>query len=96
MALFMMSHKWKKEDFKLVTKKVIECLAHVPEGTAVLSTYSKVDSTGAVCIWQANSGEQIVDYMRKTVPEMESDVVPVLQFFPPAPDIYTIIYSLIS
>ncbi len=96
MALFIMYHKWKREETKLVAKKVIEALAQVPEGTALVSSYMRADQTGAVCIWQARTAEQIQDYIRKMVPEMETDVVPALQFFPPAADIYSVMHSLIS
>jgi hypothetical protein len=96
MALFIAYHKWNVGNAKLVTKKVIEALAQTPEGTALVSTYAKADLTGAVCIWQAKSAEQIQDYMRKMVPEMETEAVPVLQFFPPAADIYTVMHAMIS
>ena len=91
-----MYHKWPKENTKTVSKKVIEALAQPPEGSAVVSSYLRADSTGAVCIWQAKSAEEIGDYIRKMVPEMETDVVPALQFFPPAADIYTIMHELIG
>ncbi len=96
MGLFITYHKWPKENVKLVAKKVIEALAQVPEGTALQSSMLRADMTGAVCIWQAKSAEQIQDYIRKMVPEMETDVVPALQFFPPAAEVYTIMHALIS
>jgi hypothetical protein len=96
MALFIMYHKWPKENVKMVAKKVIEALAQVPEGSALVSTHLRADMAGAVCIWQAKSAEQIQDYIRKMVPEMETDVVPALQFFPPAADVYTVMHALIS
>ena len=96
MALFIAYHKWPKENVKTVAKKVIEALAQVPEGTALVSTHMRADMTGAVCIWQAKSAEQIGDYLRNGVPEMETDVVPAFQFFPPAADIYTVMHELMG
>ena len=96
MALLIMYHKWPKENVKVVAKKVIECLAQVPEGTALVSSHLRADMTGAVCIWQAKSAEQIQEYIGKMVPEMETDVVPAFQFFPPSADVYTVMHALIS
>ena len=91
-----MYHKWQKENVKTVSKKVIEAMAQLPEGAALVSSHLRADMTGAVCIWQAKSAEEIGDYMRKMVPEMESDVVPAFQFFPPAADVYTIMHEMIG
>jgi len=96
MALFIAYHKFQKENVKLVAKKVIEALGQPPEGVSLESTHMRADMTGAVCIWRAKSAEEVGDYLRKMVPEMETDVVPAFQFFPPAADIYTVMHALIS
>jgi hypothetical protein len=96
MQLFIMNHTWKKENTKIVSKKVIEALANPPEGSTILNSYLRADLTGAVCIWQAKSVDQIQDWIRGMVPEMGTDAVPALQFFPPGPDIYPIIHTLIG
>jgi hypothetical protein len=91
-----MYHTWKKENTKVVAKKVIEALAQPPEGATLVSSNMRADQTGAVCIWQAKSGEHLQEWIRRMVPEMTADVVPCLQFFPPSPDIYSIMHVLIS
>lgn len=95
MPLFIMYHTWKREDTKIVAKKVIEALAKPPEGAMLLSSTMRGDQTGAVCVWQAKSAEELTGWIRSLVPEMGTDTVPALQFFPPGPDIYSIMHALI-
>jgi hypothetical protein len=96
MALFIIYHKWAKENMKLVAKKVIEALAQVPEGACLVNSYLRADMTGAVCIWEAKSAEQVDKFLKKMVPEMQGEVVQALQFYPPAADVYKITHALIS
>ena len=96
MTLLIAVHKWKKEDFNIVTKKVIEALQQVPEGTTNCFSYVKQEMDGAYCVWEAESAELVQNFMTKAVPEMETKVKPVLQFYPPAPDLYGILHTLVS
>ena len=96
MPLFIATHKWKKEDFKTVTKKVIEALQQTPEGATNCLSYVKAEMDGAWCVWEAKSAELVKDFLTKRVPEMETEVTPVLQFFPPNPDLYGILHGLVS
>jgi len=96
MTLFIMYHKWQKENTKVVARKVIEALANPPEGAVLVSSHMRADQTGAVCIWQAKSEQPLKDWIIRMVPEMGTDMVPALTFFPPSPDIYSIMHVLIS
>jgi hypothetical protein len=73
MPLFMVVHKWKKEDFPVVGKKVIEVMAQLPEKMALCTSYCNADQTGAWCLWEAGSGEEIVEFLEKMVSEMSSN-----------------------
>jgi len=96
MALFIIYHKWAKQNLKTVAKKVIEALPQTPEGACLVNSYLRADMTGAVCIWEAKSAEQVDKFLKKMVPEMEGEVVPALQFYPPTADVYKITHALIS
>ena len=96
MPLFVAVHKWKKEDFVIVAKKVLKVLGEPPEGVSLCSSY--VYDTGAWCVYTAESSEaeeQIKAFLAR-VPEMETEVIPVLQFYPPSPDIYAMMYNLLQ
>ncbi len=96
MPLFVAVHKWKKENFVIVTKKVLKVLGNLLEGVSLCSSY--VYDTGAWCVYTAESSEaggQIKAFLAQ-VPEMGTEVVPVLQFYPPSPDIYAMIYNLLE
>jgi hypothetical protein len=94
--LFVAIHKWKKENLKTVAKKVIEAMGQTLEGANMCSSYLRADQTGAWCVWEAKSADQVKDFLKKWVPEMETEVVPVLQWYPPSPNLYTITHVLIS
>jgi len=96
MPLFIATHKWKKEDFKTVTKKVIEALQQTLEGATLCASYVKMGMDGAWCVWQAESAELVQNFMTEMVPEMETKVTPALQFYPPDSDLYAIIHTLVS
>jgi hypothetical protein len=92
----MVVHKWKKEDFPVIGKKVIEAMAQLPEGMALCTSYCDADQTGAWCLWEAKSAEQLEDFLTKMIPDASSDAKPVVQFFPPTPDLYQIMHILVS
>jgi len=96
MTIFMTTHKWKKEDLKTVAKKVIEAMGQTLEGAKMISSHLRADQCGAWCVWEAKSAEQVHDFLAKWIPEMETEVVPVLQWFPPSADLYSITHVLIS
>jgi hypothetical protein len=96
MPLFIAAHKWKQEDFKTVTKKVIEALQQVPEGATICISYVTTKLDGAWCVWEAESAELVKDFLTKMVPEMKTEVTPVLNFFPPHPDLYAMLHTLAS
>ena len=87
---------WKKEDFKTVTRKVIEALQQVPEGITNCFDYVKTELDGAWCVWQADSAKDIENFLTEKVPEMETKATPVVQFFPPNADLYRIMHGLVS
>lgn len=64
MALYILIHKWKKENLKAVARKVIEAMSQLPEETIMCSSYINADQTGAWCVWETKSDKQLVDYMK--------------------------------
>jgi len=97
MALFVAVHKWKKEDFVKVARKVLEALGSLPEGINLCSSY--VYDAGAWCVYSSEASEaakKIKAFLTEKVPEMTTEVTPVLQFFPPSADIYPLIHKVIE
>jgi len=97
MPLFVAIHKWKKEAFVTVGSKVMAALQQLPKGVTLCSSY--VTDDGGWCVYQAESskaGEPIQQFLTKAVPEMETKVKPVLQFFPPSQDLYALMLKLIA
>ncbi len=97
MPIFVAVHTWKKEDFIAVGKKVIEALGNLPDGISLCSSY--IHETGGWCVYTSESseaGKQIEDFLTKNVPNMKSEVTPVLQFFPPSQDLYAVLYKIIE
>jgi len=76
MPLVVAMRKWKKENFKTATRKVIEALGQLPEGVSPCCSYITADKTGAWCAWQAKSAAQVKDFLANMVPEMKTEVVP--------------------
>jgi len=93
MPLFVVIHRWKKEHFKAIAKKIIE--AKLPKDAKLCSTIVRKDKAGGWCVWEAESEKPITSFL-KTIPEWESEVVEAAQWFPPSPDLYGIMHALIS
>jgi hypothetical protein len=96
MPLQFAIHKWKKEKMPTVARKVIEALQQVPEGVNICSSWISAGQDGAWCVWEAESPEQVKKFLTAQVPEMETEVKPVLQWFPPSPDLYAFIHTLVT
>jgi len=94
MPLIFAWHSWKKENFVTVTRKVVEALQQLPEGVTFCSSWVNSDMTKAWCVWEAKSAQQVKDYLKKKVPEMETDTTPAIVFFPPTQDLYGVIHTL--
>lgn len=95
--LYLLVHTWKKEDFKVVGRKMIEALPGVPKDSTMLFSYADARQTGAWCVWDTEHPEEVVKYFAKTVPEMHLvDTIPLVQFFPPGPELYKLIHVLSS
>lgn len=92
----MATHTWKKEDFRTVAKKVVEALQQIPEGITFCLSYATAEMDGAWCVWEAESADLVKNFLTEKVPEMETEVTPILQFFPPHPDLYGILHTLAS
>ncbi len=95
-ALYMVVHTWKKENFKTVGRKVVEVLPRLPKGTAIVSSLTDARQTGAWCVYETEEPTQLKALLDKNVPEMTSEILPVMQFFPPGPDVYKIMHILSS
>ena len=96
MPFYMCVHTWKKEDFKVVGKKVVEVLQKLPTGTTLVSSMADARQTGAWCIYDTDKPVELKALLDENVPEMTSEMTPVIQFFPPGPDIYRIVHMLSS
>ncbi len=86
--------KWKREDDVTVTRKVIEAMQKAPEDIKLCAGY-----TGECEAWgllEAKSKEQAKAFITENIPEMEIEVKPVLQFYPPSLDLYTVIHQMIT
>ncbi len=95
MPLYVLVHKWKKENVKTVAKKVIEGLANPPEGTCLCSSYLSANQDTAWCVWEAKSEQQLKEFADKIVPEWKTEIYPALQFAPPSTGLYSIMHALI-
>lgn len=94
---YLLVHTWRKEDFKVVGKKVVEAMQQVPKGATMVSSHINAALTGAWCIWDTEHPEEVKAFLAKHVPEMHTtDIIPVVQFFPPGPDSYKVMHSLAS
>jgi hypothetical protein len=96
MPLYVLVHKWKKENVKTVAKKVIEGLANPPEGACLCSSYLSAQQDTAWCVWEAKSEKQIKEFADKIVPEWKTEVFPVLQGLSDSPIILCSIHSCIA
>lgn len=95
MALYLLTHRWKKEDFKTVGRKVIESMPGLPKGTMMLFSYADARQTGAWCVYETEHPDELVKYWNKMVPEMHDvEAIPLVQFFPPGPDSYKLIHMM--
>lgn len=95
MSLFMLTHTWKKENFKTVGRKVIESIPGLPKGTTMLFSYADARQTGAWCIYDTEHPDELVAFWNKMVPEMERvEIIPIVQFFPPGPDSYKLMHLM--
>jgi Domain of unknown function (DUF3303) len=94
--LYMVVHTWKKEDFKVIGRKVIEALQNLPNGTTIVSSMTDARQTGAWCVYDTDKPAELKTFLDRNVPEMTSEVLPVVQFFPPSPDLYKIVHILAS
>jgi len=94
---FLLIHTWKKEDFKVVGRKVVEAMPGMPKGATMISSYIDARLTGAWCVYDTEHPEEVKSYLEKKVPEMRTtDIIPILQFFPPGGDSYKIMHILAS
>ncbi len=94
MTLFIVAHSWKSEQYKLVARKVIEALQHLPKGSAIISSHVDARLNGAWCVYESENPDELVKYLTNSVPEMSNQVIPVIQFFPPGPDLYKMIHIM--
>lgn len=94
--LFLALHTWKPENFNKIGKKVIESMPRLPAGTKMLYSYVDARKTGAWCVYETEKPEQVAEFWDKNVPEMgRTQMVPLLQFFPPGPELYMIIHEML-
>lgn len=78
----------------MVARKVIEALQTLPKGATIINSYVDTRLTGAWCIYEAENPEGLIEYLGKKVPEMTNQAIPVIQFYPPGPDLYKMIHIM--
>lgn len=96
MSLYIVVHTWKKEDFKVVGKKVIEALPKLPKGITFVYSVTDARQTGAWCVYDTDRPADVKAFLDKNVPEQTCEILPVIQFYPPGPDLYKIMHALTS
>jgi len=94
MTFCLVTHSWKSEQYKLVARKVIEALQNLPKGSAIISSHVDARLNGGWCVYETDNPDELVKYLTKSVPEMTSQAFPVIQFFPPGPDLYKMIHTM--
>lgn len=94
MPLFMVIHTWKNEEYRKVARKVIEALQTLPKGTSIVSSHVDARLIGAWCVYDTDKPEELVGYLNSKVPEMTNQAVPIIQFYPPGPDLYKMIHIM--
>ena len=94
---YLLVHTWRKEDFKVVGRKVIEAMQQMPKGATMVSSHVNAAQTASWCIWDTEHPEEVKAFLAKHVPEMQTtDIIPVVQFFPPGPESYKIMHMIAS
>jgi hypothetical protein len=73
---------------------VIEALQNLPKGTTIISSHVDARLTGAWCIYEMEKPEVLIQYLSKSVPEMTNQAIPVIQFYPPGPDLYKMMHIM--
>jgi hypothetical protein len=96
MSYFLALHTWKEEDLKVVARKVIEAIPSLPIGTTLLSSFIDARQIGAYCVYETEKPEDLKEFLEERAPEMTTEMIPILQFFPPAADVYKLMHILAS
>lgn len=97
LSLYLLVHTWKKEEFKTVGRKVIESVPKLPKGQSMLFSYVDARQTGAWCVYESENTEELKNFWAKNVPEMHlTEVIPIIQFFPPGADSYKLMHIMAS
>jgi len=94
--LYMCLHTWKKEDFKVVGKNVVEAIPQLPQGTTLVYSMTDARQTGPWCVYDTDKPDEVKALLDRHVPQMTTEFVPVIQFFPPSADIYKILHIVTS
>jgi len=92
--LYLVTHTWKPEQYKLVARRVIEALQGLPQGTSIIQSHVDGRLNGAWCVYETERPDELVQYLTKSVPEMTSQATMVIQFFPPGPELYKMIHIM--
>ena len=94
MSIFVALHTWKIEDIikniEAVMNFVKAAAAGELQGATLCCSYT--DGVGrSWCIWEAESKEAVEKVLAPTSAYMTSEVVSVMQMYPPGPDLYTML-----
>jgi len=89
-------HTWKKENLKVVSRKVIEALPSLPKGSTIVSSNIDARQIGAWCFYETEHPEEVKKFLEARVPEMTTEMIPVIQFYPPGADSYKLMHILAS
>lgn len=96
MPLFIALHTWKEEDLKEVGRKVIEAMPNMPKGVTMISSFLDARKIGSWCIYETENPNELKEFLDENVPEMTTEMIPVIQFCPPSADLYKLIHVLSS
>lgn len=90
MPMFVAVHKWKPEDYQVITKELLGSMSAMssgtlPEGVKLCSTYS-MGGQGAYCVWEADSKAALEKTFDRYAPNLKkyTEFVPVVQAYPPS------------
>jgi len=93
MPIFVALHTYKMEDMMKNMEAMMNLYRAAAAGELpanLCSTYS--DGIGrAWCIWEAESEEAVKKALAPVKKYMTVEVVPVMQMYPPGPDLYTLL-----
>jgi len=100
MPLFLAEHTWEKEKTPVIYKGSFNVMLQ-PEGfpeTVKLCTSYVLPGERAICIWEADKAETLENMFKAMLDVFpaETKITPILQSYPPGPDLYVLMAQLMA